>query len=192
MRDEFVAGDVELHVVDALAAAEPNRPPDFVDAVGDHAEALGVHVLFSLVAEAAGRRDLGAGGAIARAGEIAVLDFLTHHHVDAQFGGSRGIGGGEAMIEDQRRVAAGAQQMLLGRDFPQVLIASGADERQVAVALHQARHQELPVPVDHLGRAFAADRVAPARDGLDPVVLHDDFAGIFLIVDPVPDGYVAE
>jgi len=41
------------------------------------------------------------------------------------------------MIEDQRRVAAGAQQMLLRRDFPQILIAGGADERQVAMALDQ-------------------------------------------------------
>ena len=86
MADELVAGDVELHVVDALAAAEPHGLADFVDAVGDHAEALGMHVLLALVAQAAGDGDLGAGGAVARAGEVAVLDLLAHHDVDAQLG----------------------------------------------------------------------------------------------------------
>src|SRR5271155_3690236 len=70
--DELVAGNVELHVVDAFAAAEAHGPSDFVDAIGDHAEALGMHMRLALVAEAAGCRDLRAGGAIARAGEVAV------------------------------------------------------------------------------------------------------------------------
>ena len=42
--DELVARDVELDVVDALAAADAHRAADLVDAVGDHAETLGMHV----------------------------------------------------------------------------------------------------------------------------------------------------
>ena len=121
--DEFVAGNVEFDIVDALAAAQANRPADFVDAVGDHAEAFGVHVLLALVAEAARRGDLRPGRAIARAGEIAVFDLLAHDDVDPQFGRGRGIAGCEAVIEDERRVAAGAQQMLFGRNFAEILIA---------------------------------------------------------------------
>ncbi len=75
---------LNLHVVDALAAAEAHRLADFRRPVGDHAEAFGVHVLLALVAEAAGDGDLGAGGAVARAGEIAVLDLLADDDIDAE------------------------------------------------------------------------------------------------------------
>ena len=78
---------------------------DLVDAVGDHAEALGVHVLLALVAEAAGDGDLRAGGAVARAGEVAVLDLLADDDVDAQLGGGGRVAGGEAVVEDEGGVA---------------------------------------------------------------------------------------
>ena len=51
--DEFVAGNVELDVVDILSAAKPNRLADLDRAVRDHAKTLGVHVLFALVAQTA-------------------------------------------------------------------------------------------------------------------------------------------
>ena len=86
------------------------------------------HVLLALVAEAAGHGDLRAGRAIARAGEIAVLDLLADDDVDAQLGRGGGVAAGEAVIEDEGRVAAGAQQMLLRRDFAEVLVAR-ADRR---------------------------------------------------------------
>src|SRR5271165_4016182 len=87
---EFVAGDVDLQVVDALAAAPADRLADLVGAVGDHAEAFGVHVLLSLVGEASGDH-LRSGRAVARAGEMAVFDLLTDDDVDAQLGRGRRI-----------------------------------------------------------------------------------------------------
>src|SRR5271155_5800082 len=76
--DELVAGDVDLDVIDALPEAEANGAPDFVGPVGDHAEALGVHVVLALVAETAGHSDFRPRRTITWSGEIAPLDLLTH------------------------------------------------------------------------------------------------------------------
>ena len=190
--DELVAGDVELHIVHALAAADPDRLADLVDAVGDHAKTFRVHVRLALVAEAAGDRDLRAGGAVARAGEIAVRDLLPHDHVDAQLGRGGGIAAGEAVVEDEGGVAAGAKQMLFRRDFAEILVARRADEGEVAMALDHAGHQELPLRVDRLRRALAADRVLAARQRLDAVPFHHHLARIGGVVDAVPDGDVPE
>jgi hypothetical protein len=82
---ELVARDVGLDVVDAIAAAKPDRAPGFVRPVGDHAQAFGMDVLLcALVAQTSGCCDLGASGAIARSGEIAVSDFLLHDDVEAK------------------------------------------------------------------------------------------------------------
>src|SRR5579862_3096513 len=62
----------------------------------------------------------------------------------------------------------------------------------MAMALDESRHQELSVAVDHFGGALARNDVAAARHLLDPVVLDDHLAGIFRIVDSVPDGHVAK
>ena len=185
--DELVAGNVELDVVDALAAAEPHGLADFVDAVGDHAEALGMHMLLALVTETAGDGDLGPGGSVARAGEIAVLDLLPDHDVDAHLGGGCRIAAGEAVVEDKGGVAAGAEQMLLRRDFAEVLVAGRTDEGKVAVALDHARHQELPLPVDDVIGILAADDLAASRDRPDAVAFDEDLAWIGLVIDAVPD-----
>ena len=139
--DELIARDVDLDVVDAFAAAQADRAPDLVGPVGDHAEALGVDMLLALVAQAAGHGDFRPGGAIARSGEMAVLDFLTHDHVEAQLGGRRGIAGRESVIEDRGRVAAGSEQVLLGRDLAEILIAHRTNEGEMAVAFDHAWHQ---------------------------------------------------
>jgi hypothetical protein len=89
--DEFVARDVDLDVVDPLATAKAHRAPDLVGPIGDHAEAFGVNVLLALVAQAAGHRDFRPGGAVARSGEIAVLDLLAHDHIETQLGRRRRV-----------------------------------------------------------------------------------------------------
>ena len=85
--DELIARNVDLDVVDPLAAAKPNRAPDLVGPVGDHAEAFGMHMLLAFIAEAAGHRDFRPCGAIAWPSEITVFDLLAHDHVEAQLGG---------------------------------------------------------------------------------------------------------
>ena len=47
---QIVAGDIDLDIVHALAAAQAHGASDLLGAVGDHAEALVVHVRFALVA----------------------------------------------------------------------------------------------------------------------------------------------
>ncbi len=42
------------------------------------------------------------------------------------------------MVEEERGVAAGAQQMFLRRDFAEILVAHRIDEGEVAMALDQA------------------------------------------------------
>ena len=44
-------------------------------------------MLLAFISEAAGYGDFGPGCAIARAGEIAIFDFLAHDHVETQLGG---------------------------------------------------------------------------------------------------------
>ena len=183
---ELVARDVDLDVIDALAATEANRAPDLVRPVGDHAEAFGVHVLLALVAEAAGHRDFRPRGAITRSGEIAVLDFLTHDDVHPQLGGRRRIAGGEAVIEDQRRVAAGSQQVLFGRNFAEILVAHRTGEGEMAMAFDHARHQR------HACRRRSPRRrrgefVLAARDRGDAVTFDQHLGRIALVVFAVPD-----
>ena len=161
--DEFVARDVDLDVVDPFATAKAHRASDLVRAIGDHAEAFGVHVLLALVAQASGHRDFRSGRAIARASEIAVLDLLAHDHVETQLGRRRRVAGREPVIEDERRVAAGPEQMLLGRNLAEILIARRTDEGKMAMPLDHARHERHAAAVDDLG-AVAANLPVAARD----------------------------
>ena len=143
-------------------------------------------MLLALVAEASGHRDLRPGGAIARAGEMAVLDFLTHDDVKTQFGGRRRVAGRETVIEDQGRVAAGSQKMLFGRNLAEILVARRADERQMAMALDHARHQGHAAAVDDLG-AVAANLPLTARDRGDAVMFDQHLGRIALVVLAIPD-----
>jgi hypothetical protein len=58
----------------------------------------------------------------------------TRKHVEARLGGRRRIAGREPVIEDQGRVAAGPEQMLLGRNLAQVLVARRPDEGEMTMA----------------------------------------------------------
>ena len=96
------------------------------------------------------------------------------------------------MIEDEGRIATGPQKVLLGRDFPEILVSRRTNERKVAVAFDHAGHEELPLPVDGLLRAFAADHLAAAGDRLDAVLFDDHLARIGLVVHAVPNRDVSE
>ena len=96
------------------------------------------------------------------------------------------------MIEDQCCVTAGAQQMFFGWYLAEILIAGRADEGKVAMPLDESRHKKLPVPIDDLSGVLTGYGVESPRDGLDAIVLDDDFAWIFLVVDAVPNGHIAK
>src|ERR1700728_1915597 len=100
-----------------------------------------MHMLLALVAKAAGHGDFGTCGPVPRTRKIAVLDFLPHHDVETQLCRSCGVTGSEAVVENERRVAAGAKEVLLGRDLSEVLVARRSNEREVAMALDQTGHQ---------------------------------------------------
>lgn len=78
---QIIAGNVDLDVVGAFAAAQAHRLGDLLDAVGDHAEALVIHVLLALVAEAAGYGDFRTAGAHARSRQAAGIDFVADDDV---------------------------------------------------------------------------------------------------------------
>ena len=108
------------------------------------------------------------------------------------FAEAAGIGRREAAVQQEGGVAHRAQQMLLGRNFAQVLVSRGADEAQMAMALDQTRHEELASPVDDLRRrAFARDAIGAGGHGLDAVAFDQDFAGIGGVVHAVPNHDVA-
>lgn len=187
MTNEFVAGNIELHVVDAFPAADPDRLADTVDAIGDHAEALGVHVLLALVTQAAGNRDLRPGRPVTRPGQVAVLDLLPDDHVDPELCRGGGITAGESVIENERRVPAGPQQVFLGWNFTKVLVACRTDKGKVAVTLNHARHQELAVAVDHVQGTLLVDGLGATGHCRYAIVLDEDLTRIGFIIHPVPD-----
>ena len=90
------------------------------------------------------------------------------------------------MVEDERRVAAGSQKMLFGRNLAEVLIAGRADEGEMAMTLDHARHQGHAASVDDLG-AVAAKLAFVARDRGDAVMLDQHLGRITLIVLAIPD-----
>jgi hypothetical protein len=67
------------------------------------------------------------------------------------------------VIEDERRVAAGPEQMLLGWNLAEILIARRPDEGEMAMPLDHARHERHGGAVDDLG-AVAANLPVAARD----------------------------
>jgi hypothetical protein len=73
--------------------------------------------LLAFVSEAAGHCNFRPGGAIARAGEIAVFDFLARDYVETQLGGRCRVAGCEPVIENERRIPAGAQEVFLRRNL---------------------------------------------------------------------------
>ena len=119
-------------------------------AVGEHREAVAELMCAALVAETAGHGDLGAAGAQAGAGQFARLDRVADHHVDAQLGAGGAVGAGEAVVEQQPRVARGDQRVFLGRRVAEIGRACAVDEGDVGVALDQAGHQRHAAGLDHL------------------------------------------
>jgi hypothetical protein len=121
--DEFVTRDVEFHIVDVFAAAKTYGANDLVDTIRDHPEALGVHMRLPLVSKTTCRGDFRSGGFVTWSGEIAVFNFLSNDDINPHFGRRRRIAACKAVIENESRVAARPEEMFLGRDFAEVLIA---------------------------------------------------------------------
>ena len=103
------------------------------------------------VAETAGDRELGAGGAHAGAGDIAGVDGVADDHVEARLGGRGAEDGGEALVEHHLGVFHGLQRVFLGRDVAQPLQGRGIAEADMAMGLDEARHQGRPAAVDNAG-----------------------------------------
>ena len=147
-----------------------------------------IDVLLALVAEAARHRDLGAGRPVARAGQVTVLDLLPNYHVDAQLRRRGGVAGSETVIKDERGVAACPQEVFLQRNLAEILIAAGADEGEMAMALDQPRHQKPATTVDDFSRILGADLVSSTRHRSNAISFDYDLAPIRNIVGrPIPE-----
>ena len=143
------------------------------------------------VAEAAGDRQLGAGGAHARAGDLAGVDGVADDHVEARLGGRGAEDRGEALVEHHLGVLHGLQRVLLGRDVAQALQGRGIAEADMAVGLDEARHQGGAAAVHDMG-AVARQLLAGLGDLLDAVAFDQHLAGIGLRARAIQDVDVGE
>ena len=83
-RAQVVAGDIELDVVHAFAAAQANGLPDLLRAVGNQAKAFVIHVRFALVAQTAGDGDLRACRTNTRTGKLSRIDGIPNDNIETQ------------------------------------------------------------------------------------------------------------
>ena len=68
------------------------------------------------------------------------------------------------MIENERRVAAGTQEVLLRRDLAEVLVAQRTDEGKMAMPFDEAGHQCETRGVYRLRRRLGADLTLSSGD----------------------------
>ena len=123
-------------------------------------------------------------------GTAARVDFVAHHHVQAQLGAGRAVGAGEAGVEQLPRVVQGLDHVFLGRDVAEVGVLGGAAERQVRVALDQARHQRHAQRIDHVD-AFGRALGRTALHGADAVALDQHLGGKRCGAGAVPELAIA-
>src|ERR1700733_10669159 len=190
-RAEIVAGDVNLDVVYAFAAAQANGFHDLFLAVSDHTEALVIHMRLALVAEAPGNRDLRACRANPRTGQFARIHGIADHDIEAQLGGGGAIGAREAVIEQRLRIPHGKQNMLLRRDVSEIGVVHCASEGDVGMTFHKTRHQGPAAGFDD-SRSLCGETVWSARDRLDPRAFDEHVSGKGGSAAAVPDTGVAE
>jgi hypothetical protein len=106
-RTQIVSGNIHLDVVYAFAATQAHNLPYFLRAVGDHAEALVIHMRLALVAQAAGDRYLGACRTDARTGKLSRVDGIADDYIEAQLRGCGAVGAGKAMVKQRLGIANG-------------------------------------------------------------------------------------
>ena len=96
------------------------------------------------------------------------------------------------MIENERRVAAGAKEVLLRRDLAEVLVAQRANEGKVAMPFDEAGHQCEPRGVYRLRRRLGADLALSPGDLGNSIPNDKNLAGIAVIRFAVPNLNVPE
>ncbi len=96
------------------------------------------------------------------------------------------------MIENERRVAAGAQEVLLRRDLAEVLVAQRADEGKMAMPFDEAGHQCETPGVYRLRRRLGADLTLSSGDLGNSIPDDKNLAGVAVIRFAVPNLHVSE
>jgi hypothetical protein len=192
-RDQVVARQVELDGVDAVLQEHPHRLAHPFGPVHDHAERhLGERQVWQhVVAERAGDGDLLARGEVARPGDLARVDRIADHAVEARLRRRRADAGGPAVVEVLLRHARRPERVLLVRQLLDGVERLRVRPAEVRVRLAHARHQRRAGAVDH---GDPGDRQGPraAPDALDPVALDQDLAGVGLGAGTVDDADVGE
>ena len=158
-----LAGDVELQEIDALSHEDTADLPDLVGPIGDPREGRRLEmrqVQRVLVAQPARDRDLRAIGEIAWAGDAPGIDLVPDHDVESGLGRSTRQHARVAALEHGPGIAHGDEDVLLGRQARELRVRSGIGVADVAVGLHETRHQRGAGAVDD---ARAAAREAPAH-----------------------------
>ena len=193
LRREVVARQVELDRVDAVLEEHPYRLAHLVRArdVDPEAEFGERQVRQRLVAERAQDGDLLAGGEVARSGDLAAVDRVADHDVQARLGTGRADAGGPAGFQVTPGDLGAPQHVLLQRHGLDARERGRVVPREVRVGLAHAGHQGRAGTVDD-ARVAGRDRRGAAADLADAVALHQDAAGVRVLAGAVEDADVGE
>src|SRR5260221_5923450 len=173
---KIAAGNIDLDVIDTFAAAEPHDPGDLVFAIGDHAEAFVIHVLFAFITEATRHGDLRAGRAHAWSRQATGIDLIANDDIQAELGRGSAIGAGKTMIEQRLGIPHGEEQMLFRRNIAEIAIMDGTTERYMRMTFDQARHQGAAMAIN--GRSsFGGQLTWRSRNCANATAFHQDIGG---------------
>ena len=175
VRHELVARRVDFERIDALADHLARRLAELLGAVTDDGESFPMHVAQAHIAQPGRRRQLGTGRPRAGPRNVAGIDGVADHDIQARLGRRRAVARGKTLLQEFSGVLGRAQRVLLGRHEAQAFEVCGVEEGQVRVGLDQPRHQRGAAAVHHVG-SVGGKRRALRGNGLDAVALHQHLA----------------
>src|SRR5579883_1266322 len=129
----------------------------------------------ALISHATGHGDLERARANARTLQPSGIDLVADGDIEPHLGGGGPPGTGEAVIEQGLRHPCGQKRVLLRWWRDQILGRGDGLEREVRMALDQARHERHALAIDNLAAALR-DLSRHPGDRADPVALDEDFA----------------
>lgn len=128
MADEFIARNVDLHHVHAVAAAFAGDTAELDRPVGDQAEAFLIKMAHPFIAKARRGSDLGAAGQHPGAVDQPLVDGVARGDAQHRLGRGGLEDRGEAMAEQKPQVLRGQQHVPLGSDLAKLPVDVHAGE----------------------------------------------------------------
>ena len=190
---QVVAGEVELHLVDAVLEEHAHGLAHPLGAIHHAAERhlRERQVRQHVVTERAGDRDLLTRREVARAGDLPRVDGVANHAVEPRLGSRRAHAGRPAVVQVELGHLRRPQGVLLVRHLLDGVQRLGVGPAEVRVRLAHAGHQGRAGPVDHRHPGGGEAARAPA-DARDPVALYQQLPRVGLRAGGVDYAYVRE